>query len=96
MRERFRFIGVSDFLRGFAVQGRATARRCTGFSNAILFSVFPILRHASPARMFSFFAFVMTVQIGVVWPWCPKTRGTSSGSFAAAEDRTVTGLRVLP
>ena len=78
------------------MHGRATARRCTGFSNAILISVFPILQHVSSARMFYFFAFMMAVQIGVVWRWYPETRGTSPGSFAAAENRKVTGFKILP
>ena len=61
-------------------------------ANAILVSVFPVLQRASSVRIFFFFALMMTVQIGVVWYWYPETRGTSLGSFAAAE--SIEGIRL--
>jgi MFS transporter, SP family, arabinose:H+ symporter len=51
-------------------------------ANAILISVFPMLQRVSPVRTFYFFAFMMLVQIGVVWLWYPETRGTALGSIA--------------
>jgi MFS family permease len=52
--------------------------------NAILVSVFPILQHVSPVRVFYIFALMMIVQIVVVWLWYPETRGTDLGAFAVA------------
>jgi MFS family permease len=48
-------------------------------TNAILISVFPTIQHTSSVRMFYIFAFVMALQIGVIWLWYPETRGTRLG-----------------
>jgi MFS transporter, SP family, arabinose:H+ symporter len=55
-------------------------------ANAILISVFPRVQHAFSVRFFYIFAFMMVLQIVVIWVWYPETRGTVLGSFAVVEE----------
>jgi MFS transporter, SP family, arabinose:H+ symporter len=55
--------------------------------NAMLVLVFPIVQHASSARIFYVFAIFMAVQIVVIWLWYPETRGAALGAIAVADNR---------
>jgi len=51
-------------------------------ANAILVSVFPIMQHTSSAGIFYLFAWMMVLQVVVIWLWYPETRAANLGSFA--------------
>jgi MFS transporter, SP family, arabinose:H+ symporter len=55
-------------------------------ANAMLVLVFPVVQHASSARIFYVFAIFMAVQMAVIWFWYPETRGAALGANAVADN----------
>lgn len=51
-------------------------------ANATLIWLFPMLAHAAPTIGFYLLAFMMALQIGVVWLWYPETKGATLGAVA--------------
>ena len=73
------------FPPGLRGSGQGFGSTVHWIANAILISVFPSVQHASSVSVFYVFAFMMVLQIVVIWLWYPETSGTALGSFAAAK-----------